>query len=327
MKNNRVPNDYTINGLERNDFNPSNDLYGSFCSVQVRLQSDDMDIQNAMKGADWATTYFAVGDTFTCGSWIPSDELEELANAAVADQTAAQKEKNERVEFWTTLLGTVGGTIGGAYLGGAIQQGTAFGNLTGLAKQDTDNNNAVKFIDAIQESINRNTTQNVSTYLSRMESEAKSLNVATGVINAAKTSVNNWLSAQTAIDAGKSVNATQAQKDAATTANSQIASLKTQATTDLDLLRSDCENADGTTKSKDGKNLQWLGPTIGAVVTGAAGGFLVNKATRDIQQSNLSAAEKAAYEEWMENVGRHIKCYIGADEAGDYGDILSVSMD
>lgn len=327
LKNNRVPNDYTINGLERNDFNPSNDLYGSFCSVQVRLQSDDMDIQNAMKGADWATTYFAVGDTFTCGSWIPSDELEELANAAVADQTAAQKEKNDRVEFWTTLLGTVGGTIGGAYLGGAIQQGTAFGNLTGLAKQDTDNNNAVKFIDAIQESINRNTTQNVSTYLSRMESEAKSLNVATGVINAAKTSVNNWLSAQTAIDAGKLVNETQDQKEAATTANRQIASLKTQATTDLDLLRSDCENADGTTKSKDGKNLQWLGPTIGAVVTGAAGGFLVNKATRDIQQSNLSAAEKAAYEEWMENVGRHIKCYIGADEAGDYGDILSVSMD
>ena len=28
----------------------------------------------------------------------------------------------------------------------------------------------------------------------------------------------------------------------------------------------------------------------------------------------------------MNNVGKHIKCYIGTEEAGEYGDILSVSV-
>ena len=123
---------------------------------------------------------------------------------------------------------------------------------------------------------------------------------------------------------GAKQGATEAQKSAATTARGNIASLRTEALTNLDLLKGECEAAES---KSGGSNLQWLGPTIGAVTTGALGGFLFNKATRDIQASNLSSAEKAAYEEWMNNVGRHIKCYIGTDEAGEYGDILSVSME
>ena len=323
LKSKNVPNDYSVMGLERKDFEASNDLYGSFCSVQVRLQSDDMDIQKAMNGADWATAYFAVGDTFTCGSWIPADTLEDLANAAVNEATEDMRDRQGRTEFWTTLLGTVGGAIGGGYLGAGIQDGTVFGKMTGLKQDDTNKNNAVKYIEVIEKAIAANNVTNVSTYVIRMESEAKSLKVDSGIINSAKNSVTAWVAAQEAIDAGSKSGATEEQKKTAESEKADLAAKKTQATSDLSLLKAECESADGTTESKN----QWLAPTLGAVLTGAAGGFLVNKATRDIQASNLSSAEKAAYEEWMNNVGKHIKCYIGPDEAGEYGDILSVTME
>ena len=92
----------------------------------------------------------------------------------------------------------------------------------------------------------------------------------------------------------------------------------------LELLKMECEAA--STVSNSNKKTAWITP-VTAGVLGIAGGFLLNKATRDIQEANLSAAEKAAYEEWMNSVGKHLKCYIGTDEAGQYGDILSVSME
>lgn len=325
LKSKNVPDDYSIMGLERNDFNPSNELYGSFCSVQVRLVSDDTKIQNIMNGADWATTYFAVGDTFTCGSWIPSDELEELANAVVADETADMRANQSRVEFWTTLLGTVGGAIGGAYLGDGIQDGTVFGGLTGLGEKDNSDAStiAVRYIDSINTAINAGNANSAESYVGSVQTYAQSAGASSAAITRAVSSVNSWIASQKAIDAGAATNATDAQKSAATTAQNNIAAQKTQAQTDLELLKTECENGTSGTTAKN----QWLGPTLGAVLTGAAGGFLLNKATRDIQASNLSAAEKAAYEEWMNSVGQHIKCYIGTDEAGEYGDVLSVSME
>lgn len=324
LKSKNVPDDYSIMGLERNDFNPSNDLYGSFCSVQVRLQSDDPDIQNAMNGADWATTYFAVGDTFTCGSWIPADVLENLANEVVAAETADMRDSQNRVEFWTTLLGTVGGAIGGAYLGDGIQDGTVFGGLTGKKQNNSDAASlAGRYIDSVKAAINSNNVNSAESYVNSLKTYADNAGASETAINRAVASVNTWVASQKAIDAAKVTKPSAEQTAAATTAQANIAAQKTQAITDLDLLKSECENGTSKTTAKN----QWLGPTLGAVVTGAAGGFLVNKATRDIQASNLSAAEKAAYEEWMNNVGNHIKCYIGTDEAGEYGDILSVSMD
>lgn len=93
----------------------------------------------------------------------------------------------------------------------------------------------------------------------------------------------------------------------------------------LDLLKVEADNVQNNGKSSQA----WsgLGATLGAVITGTAGGLLVSKATRDIQASNLSTAEKAAYEEWMNSVGKHLKCYIGTMEAGDYGDIISVGLE
>ena len=65
----------------------------------------------------------------------------------------------------------------------------------------------------------------------------------------------------------------------------------------------------------------------GAAVVGTAGTLIVNRLTKDIQDANLDADKKKAYNEWMDNVGKHIHCYIGGDEAGQYGDIITTSME
>ena len=66
---------------------------------------------------------------------------------------------------------------------------------------------------------------------------------------------------------------------------------------------------------------------IGTGVSAAAGGVLTYYATKSIQDAKLDAAEKAAYDEWMNEVGNHIRCFIGGDEVGMYGDMISTSME
>jgi hypothetical protein len=86
-----------------------------------------------------------------------------------------------------------------------------------------------------------------------------------------------------------------------------------------------CKQSANETISNDGKR-GWI-TAVSSVALSAAGGFLVHRATRDIQNSELTAAQKAAYEDWMNKVGQHITCYIGGDEAGSYGDMISTSLE
>ena len=91
--------------------------------------------------------------------------------------------------------------------------------------------------------------------------------------------------------------------------------------TALESLKSNADNSTGESES-NGKNKQWVGSTIGAVVGGVGGGILLNKITGDIQESMRDADAKAAYEEFMNQIGRHIYCYIGGEEAGTYGEMV-----
>ncbi len=330
LRSNRVPDDYGINGLARNDFVTSNDLYGSFCAVKVTLQSDDAKVQEAMKGADWSNAFFAVGDTFTCGSWIPADDLEDITDSVVADATADMVANQNRTTFWTTLLGTLGGAVGGAYLGSGIQKGTVFSGLTGFNNPNktqsgtTASNITVQYIDAIRDILNapniRDVQDTLPTYVTMMERNAREQNITSSVITGAVNGVNAWSDAVVTTVNGHEQLIISDSENA-----NNIASLKSSALRALDLLESESNSVQ--TSGKSSNAWSGLGATLGAAVTGAAGGFLVWKATRDIQQSTLSAAEKEAYEEWMDDIGRHIKCYIGTMEAGDYGDIISVGLE
>lgn len=314
LKSQKVPANYSVNGLKPNQFVASNDLYGSFCRIRITLQSDDKRIQEAIRnGSDWSTAYFAVGDTFTCGSWIPSSALEEIANAVADKATEGQEASQKRTRTWLTTLGALGGTVGGAYLGSGIQNGTVFGGLTGL-KKDTDSKtpaeNCINFADSALTYLNAATPDIYTAYSNGNVAlqRAQTANVDSGVINANKSAIDALATAKTT-DLDWNTKKTAAQA-ALTTIKNQCQLIK-----------------DNGAETKKGKNNAWVGSTIGAVTTGLAGGFLVNKITKDIQDSNLDSAQKAAYEEWMNNVGKHIQCYIGGDEAGEYGDIITTSIE
>ena len=98
----------------------------------------------------------------------------------------------------------------------------------------------------------------------------------------------------------------------------------------INTLRAACEVvANSTTDDKDEKS--WWeksgGATIGAVVGSVAGGILAHKAIGSIQDQELNSVERAAYNEFMDSVGSKIRCFVGPEEVGMYGTIISTSMD
>lgn len=320
LKSTKVPKTYTVNGLKANQFVASNDLYGSFCRVRVTLQSDDKRIQEKLQdGTNWSTAYFAVGDSFTCGSWIPNSELEEIANAVAGDATADKAKIQKRTRDWMTVLGALGGSVGGAYLGASLQDGSAFGKLTGL-------NNV---------SVDKNSTASQSRLCNSYVASAKVDENSTDI---EKAKIQN--NVEMAIDSASQLNVDKEIQDSVSKAFKDLPESCTGETNKnicksynalLDRLGKACQlqsdkaSISGNKSGAQGKT--WIGSTVGAAVVGTAGAFLLNRATRDIQDSNMDAAQKAAYNEWMNSVGKHISCYVGGDEAGTYGDIITTSIE
>ena len=139
LKSNRVPKNYPMKGLNVNQFTASNDLYGSFCRAKITVVSDDKYIQDYLKDAN-TTAYFAVGDTFTCGSWIEQKTLDTISEK-VAEKAAKDAGKDSKKDMWTRAWWTLGGTLlggVGAYAGmDAIQRnGSTLGGLINPNKDE-----------------------------------------------------------------------------------------------------------------------------------------------------------------------------------------------
>lgn len=317
LKSTKVPKTYTVNGLKANQFVASNDLYGSFCRVRVTLQSDDKRIQEKLQnGTNWSTAYFAVGDSFTCGSWIPNSELEEIANAVADDATADKEASQKRTRTWMTVLGALGGTVGGAYLGASLQDGSAFGKLTGLNKVSVDKNSPTAMNKKCQEYV---TSAKVD---EKKDKTAVSANVDLATSYAAQLNVDEEIRKSVSdayVDLGSDC-IDEANKKKCENYNALLVRLGNACQ-----IQSDKASISGNKSGAQSKT--WIGSTVGAVAVGTAGAFLLNRATRDIQDSNMDAAQKAAYNEWMNSVGKHISCYVGGDEAGTYGDIITTSIE
>ena len=132
LKSGKVPSNYAAKGLSTSQFTTSNDLYGSFCRAKITIMSDDKAIQDNLGGDSVA--YFAVGDPFTCGSWIKQSTLDTISKAVGDAAYNREKDRNKRGDeierrWWTIGSALVGGV--GGYAGmDAIQRGN--GTLGGL---------------------------------------------------------------------------------------------------------------------------------------------------------------------------------------------------
>lgn len=131
----KVPSDYSTQGLSAKQFAQTNDLYGGFCRLRVDIKSDDVKVNEKLK--DMSSRFFAVGDAFTCGSWISQAKLNEITNAVASDAVnSATLKSQERTRGWLTAVSALGGAVGGGILTNNLlgKEDSGLGGLLGTAK-------------------------------------------------------------------------------------------------------------------------------------------------------------------------------------------------
>lgn len=295
----KVPGNYPSQGLASNQFTASNDLYGSFCRAKITVQSDDKDIQNLLE--DKQTAYFAVGDSFTCGSWISDADLRKISDTVgkrAVCQEGYGKWNSETGECDDTKRSTkehiayAWATVAPMLAGGALGVGlTESGLLAGLtAKSNGDN------------------TQKQN-----------------------KTLCSKYAAAAETADAAQDSNLALAQQYCKKVYSSSaeeckdIASDKKATATKIKIA---CDEAsDKDTWGTSGKD-QGLGTRIAVpLATAAVGGALGGGITASVIKQKKENIKNEAAQKWMDEIGEHIQCYLGTDELGTYGDVVSIELD
>jgi hypothetical protein len=310
----KIPKEYATAGLKTKQITPSNDLYGSFCAARVTIQSDDTDIQAWLNsGRDWATVYFAVGDVFTCGSWIPNADLESIATKVAEKKMKAQGKDSLVTGAGTGKLTTnqkwwlAGATALSAGVGGwgmdALQTGTNFGKLLGTQDRESS------VSDADRETVEVNLKTAIETYNS-------SNNGCNGRNSATKVFTRT----------GGSYITGAGQLYDWTYINANATHSCTNLYTYIEDLRS-ALNVDSKGRTKDGRKGRAALDTVAAAGTGIAGFLATRETMKDANKREYDEATQAAINEFMSNVGSHIFCFIGAEEAGTFGDVVEVSME
>lgn len=307
LKSTKVPKDYSTNGLTANAFVTSNDLYGSFCRVRVMVQSDDPDIQKELRdGTDWSTAYFAVGDPITCGSWIPQTELEKISKTVAAKKTGLSEDgKLTAGQKWAVAASTIGAAGAGYGLTELLQRKTGLG---GLMK----------------------TTAGVS-----KSSDVKKLETNLGYWEEFKDAGN--------VLCGREPKKTVKGEDGKYT---ECYTLASDGIVDGFVLKKpvNCSNSEGCNAVDSNFNVEthikkvreklgydadkpkvgtWLASSIVGTGGAVAAGIGVTQALKAKNNKELTAAQQ----EWLDQVGSHIVCYVGPDEAGTYGDTFTTSLE
>jgi len=318
LKSNKIPKNYNMKGLTAKQFTASNDLYGSFCRARITVTSDDKMIQKEL--GDAATAYFAVGDAFTCGSWIDDGVLTKISQKVAARELCKQGYGvlDEKGECDTSKLSTkeklayAWGTVAPALAGGALGVGLTESGVLGkwLDKAGTTNSNKA------------NQKQDKSLCVS-YANEAIKLATADGVnaddaaSDAAKSQANAAKGLCDSIYASEKDEKKTTYCPEIGTKNSEIAS-------NLKIIRNSCDSApDKRVNNGKENSARWAVP----VATTLAGGALGAGITASIMKSKKENIQNEEAQKWMDEVGEHIQCYLGADELGTYGDVVSFTIE
>ena len=360
LKSNKVPADYSSQGLKANQFVASNELYGSFCRLKVTVHSDDINILNALNGTlvtkdaknkdnfttksmvnkDWATRYFAVGDTFVCGSWIPQQALMEIANAVGKNARADKQATQPKIAGWMSALGAIGLGTGGAFLGDAIQDKAATGvfGTKNSAKKAQDTKTCQELADDYSD---KKTKMFAEVFLDRLDNKSETKEARKWVQLADK---NNFSDTEfkkiTEKDFDPEVTGSAPNVACRTKDFHKLNDDKNACIKDVEKVKEKAQDkaADAIydlvalceVQEEEDSNNWWKtygGETVGAAVGAVGGGLLGYYITDSIQKAQLDKAEQEAITEFMENVGSKIQCYVGPDFVGTYGQPVPTSME
>lgn len=340
LKNNakRVASDYATNGLGDNGSVASNDLYNSFCRVKVTIQSEDKNIQAEMKNIPNA--YFAVGDPFTCGAWISGAKLDEISETVAKNKTGTNKDgsltSGQKLGAWgITALTAIAGGVGTDLL----QSKTGLGGLLGTSKDNakTKLDNRINLCETQAKNVQNATKKftEVSTKTTWSASDRNALNSAIRALNAtykglvSDLDINNGPTTISEISSGDWVakGETKSGQTTAATVSEDKSVSANEIYSHADNISNACQgmkNENGyknytETKSNAGR---LIADGVGAVALGAAGGIT----TAQIMKANNRSDFTAAQQEWMDEIGKKIHCYVGGQLVGDFGDIVSVDI-
>jgi hypothetical protein len=316
LRGRKVPKDYSTNGLKVNDFVASNDLYGSFCRARVSVQSDDPDIQRYLQegnnSKNWTSAYFAVGDVFTCGSWIPQSDLEEIAKTVAAKKLGksvedAEAGKMSTAQKWATAAATIGSAGLGAFGMDLLQGRTGLGGLL--------NTNANRTSEACGEA--KVYLDNLRSYRAQLTDDAckdASGNSVKGLANSSwKYDGTISSSSYRNVIQKRSISYKQGQCITAEDLSATI----TEADTAAQSICGADGNGDASAWGRAGID------ALGATALGITGGLATGQNIKAANRQEFTEAQQ----EFMNNVGNHIYCFVGADEAGTYGDLIELSID
>lgn len=312
LKSGRVPANYVNKGLNTRQFVASNDLYGSFCRARITVQSDDKDIQDLLKNNSVA--YFAVGDSFTCGSWISDADLRKISdtvgNRELCKQGYGQWDsktgkcdgsKLSTKEKIAYAWGTVAPALGGGALGLGLTESGLVGGL--LNKSNIINSNGV----------------------TRKQDKDTCKNLATQAITYAGEWGNNANNAKSTLNSAVTVcqriiTDSDLQGTYCPSANDDASKVLASA----NMIKSTCDNAsDMSVDEKSAKAARIAVP----IATTLAGGALGAGITASVIKQNRENIKNTAAQQWMDEIGEHIQCYIGTEELGTYGDVVSIELD
>ena len=312
LKSGRVPANYVNKGLNTRQFVASNDLYGSFCRARITVQSDDKDIQDLLKNNSVA--YFAVGDSFTCGSWISDADLRKISDRVGERELCKQGygqwdsktgkcdgSKLSTKESIAYAWSTVGGFLGGGALGAGLTESGVFGDLLDKAN--------------VKNSTKEKQKERCLKYASEAQAAASN-SEATGIDATVKNSLLSTARSMLARAAAECKNLGVTCSDGGETVDAATIKTTASATTIA------CAGADTGTDS-DRKAARWAVP----VATSVAGGLLGSGITWSVIKAKKENIKNEAAQQWMDEVGEHIQCYIGTEELGTYGDVVSIELD
>ena len=325
LNSNKVPQSYETKGLTARQFKASNDLYGSFCRARITVQSDDKDIQDLLvKGGSDSVAYFAVGDSFTCGSWISNATLQKISEKVGEREvckagygtwkdgkcdTNIMSLKEKLAYTWGTVAPALVGLGGGMAL-------TESGLIGGLV-----NNANAKNSNLTTQKQNKQRCVNSASYASTNAST--NVTLAQSYLNTASEYCKKVTSATNTL-CNISDGAKAELDENGTNKNVIAKAIQDSATT----IQKECEFVsdlaldDETAKSK---NLA-ARITVPIVTTVAAGGLGYGITASVVKMKKENIKNEAA-QKWMDEVGEHIQCYLGVDELGSYGDVVSIELD
>jgi len=106
---------------------------------------------------------------------------------------------------------------------------------------------------------------------------------------------------------------------------SNISTEKTKISTAIQNIESACEAADTDVDPNDKGNK--AARIAIPIATSIAGGALGAGITASVIKQKKENIRNEAAQKWMDEVGSHIQCYVGAEELGTYGDVVSITLD